>query len=125
MLLLRLCPLVPFSALNYIGGVTGISWRDFAASLVGILPMTILTVLLGASTGSLVDESEKTKGQQLWFIIIFCSGLAFGIIAIVYTWKLVRRELQSVRTKKCSFVVVGKGKCLMFIRFVVLSLLDP
>ena len=37
-LLLRLSPLIPFSALNYVLSVTAISTRAYVVALVGIIP---------------------------------------------------------------------------------------
>ncbi len=48
-LVLRLVPFVPFTALNYVAGVTAVRRRDFLlGTAVGILPATTATVALGA-----------------------------------------------------------------------------
>jgi hypothetical protein len=100
MLLLRLCPLIPFNGLNYICGITGVSLHDFTLSLVGILPSLIFTAVVGATAGTLALSSNHnsiySNSQQLGWIILICSGVAFGIIALVLTWKLVKKELQKV-----------------------------
>lgn len=93
MVLLRLCPLIPFHALNYIGGITGVSWEAFLFSLVGILPITILTVTIGATTGGLL-KSRGSEEQQLVSILLMCSGLAFLIIAVAITYYFAKKELQ-------------------------------
>lgn len=49
-LYLRLIPVVPFNALNYVAGVTGLSFRDFAAgTALGIVPGTFAYAALGGS----------------------------------------------------------------------------
>jgi uncharacterized membrane protein YdjX (TVP38/TMEM64 family) len=95
MALLRLCPLIPFHALNYIGGITAVSWESFLFSLIGILPLTILTVTIGATTGRLVlMASEGSQDQQLIHILLICSGLSFLIIAMAITYYFAKKELQ-------------------------------
>ncbi len=37
-LLLRMCPVIPFNALNYIGGITGVKWQAYTFALIGIFP---------------------------------------------------------------------------------------
>lgn len=46
---LRLVPIVPFTALNYASGLTGVRFRDYAvATVLGIIPGTAAYVALGA-----------------------------------------------------------------------------
>ena len=101
MLLLRLCPLIPFNGLNYICGITGVKLEPFVFSLVGILPFQIYTVIVGATTGSLALSSHgpehNNETQKLGWVVLIASGCAFGIVALVYTWKLVKKELRKVR----------------------------
>lgn len=48
-LLVRLIPLIPFTVINYIAGLTSIGYRSYAlGTLVGILPGTAAYVALGA-----------------------------------------------------------------------------
>lgn len=48
-LVLRLVPVVPFTALNWVAGVTAVRVRDFVlATPVGMLPTTAATVAVGA-----------------------------------------------------------------------------
>jgi len=94
MLLLRLCPFIPFSALNYIGGITGINWAEFGASIVGVLPTLVLAVSIGATTGSLVN-SDPTAEQQLITTILLGAGIAFAIIAFIIAWRFARKELET------------------------------
>ncbi len=49
-LLLRLIPLFPFNALNFILGVSSVKFKDYTlATIIGILPGTILFVYFGES----------------------------------------------------------------------------
>lgn len=67
--LLRLSPIIPFNVINYIGGVTAISFRDYAIALFGILPGTILYCFIGASAGSLVDSDDMMSGTVTYVSI--------------------------------------------------------
>ncbi len=53
-LVVRLLPVVPFAATNYCAGVTAVSARSFAlGTAVGLVPSTLLAVLLGDALGEL------------------------------------------------------------------------
>jgi uncharacterized membrane protein YdjX (TVP38/TMEM64 family) len=98
MLLLRLCPIIPFNALNYCCGITGVTLPDFTLSLVGILPFQIYTIILGATAGALelqnLKNDDLTRSQRLAFIGFIITGVIFGLVAIVYAFRLVKQELK-------------------------------
>jgi uncharacterized membrane protein YdjX (TVP38/TMEM64 family) len=101
MLLLRLCPLIPFNGLNYCCGITGVSLEDFTMGLIGILPFQVFTVIVGATTGTFalrsahnVGQDQYSSNQEIGFVILIASGCAFGLIALVYIWKVVKQELR-------------------------------
>lgn len=49
---MRLIPLLPFNALNYAAGVTGVGIRDYvSATAVGIIPGAFAFAALGSSLG--------------------------------------------------------------------------
>ena len=52
-LLLRLCPLVPFTIFNYVMGITGVSFFDYAVGGLGMLPGTLVYVFVGTTIGSI------------------------------------------------------------------------
>lgn len=96
MLLLRLCPMIPFNGLNYIGGITDVTMEEFLFSLVGMLPLTILTVVAGATTGSLVTARQQGTGTYkdytvYWVFLVL--GVVFLIIAVVITVIYAKKEL--------------------------------
>ncbi|KAL3920397.1 MAG: hypothetical protein SGILL_003285 [Bacillariaceae sp.] len=100
MVLLRMCPILPFNGLNYICGITGVSLQDFCTSLIGILPFYIFMVVLGGTAGQLSlqnlknPNAEHNSRQHVAFWILTISGIVFGLIAMVYTWRLVKAELK-------------------------------
>lgn len=78
--LLRLTPLVPFTALNYLLGLTRISLADMLLASPGMLPGTFLYVYYGRVIGDLTALAagaapEQTTGQYVL--------LAVGLVATV------------------------------------------
>jgi len=77
MILLRLSPLIPFNALDYISGISSISLRDYIIALVAILPGALVLCFLGASASSLSDRTSSTSSTTIKVISIV-SGIIFG-----------------------------------------------
>ena len=95
MVLLRLCSIIPFSALNYIGGVTGVQLSGFVCSMVGILPSQLLTVFFGATAGSLKNSSiAETEGWTASNIVWLSVTGACGVLAIFITIYFARKEIK-------------------------------
>jgi len=110
MVLLRLSPIVPFNALNYIAGVTGVQLWHYSVACVAMLPGTILYVFLGASAGSLTaisgtvdgdddddeDAEEDPSSNKAVTISVVVVGVVFGILAIAVTSYYAKQELNKV-----------------------------
>ena len=57
MLYMRLLPVFPFNVINYASGLTPIKYKDYAiASLIGMLPGTLVYVYLAASAANIKDN---------------------------------------------------------------------
>eukprot|EP00934_Nitzschia_sp_Nitz4_P000565 Nitzschia sp. Nitz4//scaffold11_size288233//244348//245244//NITZ4_000813-RA/size288233-processed-gene-0.185-mRNA-1//1//CDS//3329534191//565//frame0 len=95
MALLRLSPIIPFNALNYIAGVTAVGFWSYVWALFAILPGTLLYVFLGASAGSLADSANSGDSTTIT-IIVAVVGVVFGILAIALTSYYARMELNKV-----------------------------
>ncbi|EED86849.1 predicted protein, partial [Thalassiosira pseudonana CCMP1335] len=52
MILMRLNPLIPFGVLNYLFGISGVSWESFILAMVGVMPWHLWLICLGASANS-------------------------------------------------------------------------
>lgn len=93
MILMRLNPLIPFGVLNYLFGISGVSWESFILAMVGVMPWHLWLICLGASANSVYDESTETSVMS---IVLMGMGVAFGVIGLVITWRFARKELQKV-----------------------------
>ncbi len=94
-LLTRLSPAFPFSLLNFVYGLSAISFRDYTIGLIGILPGTILFCGLGSIAGDLArfndvlsDNSDSTH------FIIRLVGLIATLIVVWLISRAIRLALQ-------------------------------
>ena len=95
MLLLRLSPLIPFNALDYISGVTSITFRAYALALVGILPGTIMFCMVGATASSLADTNTSSE-NQLARRFSLIGGLLFAFVGVTVASYYSKIELDKV-----------------------------
>ncbi len=103
LLLLRLSPVVPFSLLNYILGITRTRLVDYVMASVGMLPGTVGYVYFGSLLSSVRDAARgATPGQNgnmraaaiYWSIL--GAGLVATVVALFLVGRAVRRELVRV-----------------------------
>lgn len=93
MALLRLSPIIPFNAINYISGVTSISLLAYSLANIAILPGTVLFVFVGASAGCITNNMGSGATVT---IISFVLGAVFAVFAIFLTSFYARRELNRI-----------------------------
>lgn len=81
---LRLIPVVPFAAINYAAGASGVRILSFAwATLAGLLPGTATVVILG--------DAFAGSGSPLLILVSVCTG-ALGLTGLVYEIRNYRRQ---------------------------------
>jgi uncharacterized membrane protein YdjX (TVP38/TMEM64 family) len=86
--LLRLTPLVPFTALNYLLGLTRLRWRDMMLAAPGMLPGTVLYVYYGHVIG---DVTAVAAGAQPPRTPAQYALLAVGLAAAaLVAWRISR-----------------------------------
>ena len=96
MILLRLSPIIPFNAINYIAGVSALKFVSYLWSLFAIIPGTVLYVFLGASASSLADSAMSDDSNSTVTIVVVVVGVVFGFLAIALTSYYARQELNKV-----------------------------
>lgn len=96
MVLLRLSPIIPFNAINYILGVTSVSLKDYVLACFAMLPGTILYTFLGSSAGSIVDSASSGSGNIQLTIFVIVLGIVFGVLGIVVTTYYAKKELKKI-----------------------------
>ncbi len=92
--LLRLTPLIPFTVLNYLLGVTRIRWRDMALASPGMLPGTVLYVYYGHVIGDVAAiaagaRPPRTAAQYAWL----AAGLVAAALVAWHVSVVARRAL--------------------------------
>jgi uncharacterized membrane protein YdjX (TVP38/TMEM64 family) len=91
--LLRLSPLIPFSASNYFYGITKVSfWPYVLVSWIGMLPGTVLYVYLGAAGKAGLDGSSTGRSPLEWSFLGL--GLVATIVVTIVITRIARRALQ-------------------------------
>lgn len=71
-LYVRLIPIIPFNALNYVAGVTGVATRDYVvATALGIIPGTFAFAALG---GSITDPTSPAFLGAVSLLIVLAVG---------------------------------------------------
>eukprot|EP00531_Pseudo-nitzschia_arenysensis_P015328 CAMPEP_0116129854 /NCGR_PEP_ID=MMETSP0329-20121206/8148_1 /TAXON_ID=697910 /ORGANISM="Pseudo-nitzschia arenysensis, Strain B593" /LENGTH=366 /DNA_ID=CAMNT_0003624153 /DNA_START=122 /DNA_END=1222 /DNA_ORIENTATION=- len=95
MVLLRLSPLIPFNALDYISGITSISLRDYAIALLAILPGAIVLCIAGASASSLSDRTSTSENSTIKIISIVV-GLVSGGYGVYLASHYSKMELDRI-----------------------------
>ena len=95
MILLRLSPLIPFNALDYISGETSISFRDYALALFAMLPGTVMFCMVGATASSLTD-TDSSPENKLAHQISLIGGLLFAVVGVSVASYYSKMELDKV-----------------------------
>ncbi|KAL3771358.1 hypothetical protein ACHAW5_000067 [Stephanodiscus triporus] len=91
-LLLRLSPIVPFNAINYIGGVTSIKLRQYTLALIGMLPGTVLYCFIGATAGGLLTGSMSGPATIASIVV----GIVLGLLAVFVVSYYAKKEFNAI-----------------------------
>jgi uncharacterized membrane protein YdjX (TVP38/TMEM64 family) len=95
-LLTRLSPLFPFNLLNFMFGITKVTFWDYMlASWIGMLPGAVLYVYIGTAAHSIAaiaaGRNETTTAEK----VIFGIGLAATALVMALLARLARKSLAS------------------------------
>lgn len=99
MILLRLSPIIPFNAINYVVSITSLKFYQYVIALLGILPGTTLYVFLGASAGSLADSATSGDNSTVTIVVVVV-GVVFGIAAVGVTSYYAKKELNRITQER-------------------------
>ena len=93
--LMRLCPLIPYNAYNYILGITSVSLKDFAIGGIGMLPGAFVYVFIGTTIGSINEAVNGEFEQSTPLLIFMIVGALSALGAIAYITCVIRRYLRA------------------------------
>ncbi|WP_320666741.1 TVP38/TMEM64 family protein [Prochlorococcus sp. MIT 1307] len=94
-LLTRLSPAFPFSLLNFVYGLSDVSFRDYTIGLIGILPGTILFCGLGSIAGDIARFNQVLSGSQDFYSsVLRLVGLLATLSVVWLVSRAARRALQ-------------------------------
>jgi uncharacterized membrane protein YdjX (TVP38/TMEM64 family) len=86
--LLRLSPVFPFNLMNYALGLTRVSFKDYLAASVGMIPGTLMSVDYGKLIGDVAAVAggvRMQRGPADWAL------LALGLLATIAVTTIVTR----------------------------------
>ena len=93
MAMLRLCPIIPFNALNHVGGITRISLEEYTFALVGVLPNIGLWVMVGATADHIRTTETDDKEEYVFYIVVMVGGIIFAMVGLFLLYRFARFEL--------------------------------
>ena len=97
-ILMRLSPFIPYSAFNYVMGVTMVPLKSYALGCVGMIPGTAAYVFIGTSaSGLLGDDSEEgeeeTSGDDMVQLIVIIVGAIATVLVVAIVSVYAKRAL--------------------------------
>ena len=93
--LLRLSPVFPFNALNYLLGLTKVRFADYLTASAGMLPGTLLYVYYGKLAGdvaALAGGAAPERGAGYYAVLTL--GLVATVVVTTVVTRTARRALQ-------------------------------
>lgn len=105
LLLLRMCPIVPFTPVNFFFGATNISLLDYGLGLFGVLPTTFGHVFIGTTLSDLEDVitgKDQSLTDNFWILVSLIVGTLFAVIAIVWITVATNRYLKVILQENMS-----------------------
>lgn len=96
---LRMTPVMPYSLLTYLSGLTSVTWWGLAGAMaIGGIPWTAVYAVVGAALADAGEEvnaaavaNDPTAAALRWI------GVAFTVVVAVWLGRIARRELMDVR----------------------------
>jgi uncharacterized membrane protein YdjX (TVP38/TMEM64 family) len=96
-LLLRLSPVVPFNALNYVLSLSNVGLGTYvAASAIGMLPATAFYVYLGSLAPTAAQLSMAGQAGGTGRTVLYVGGLLATLAVVIIATRAARRALAEV-----------------------------
>jgi len=92
-ILLRLSPIIPFSAFNYFMGLTGVSFKHYNMAHVGMIPGTLAYCFIGGTIGAIGESVGLADPVVLTVTIV---GTILAIVGMVYISIVAKREFAKI-----------------------------
>ena len=96
LIIMRICPLVPFAIQNYIMGATSMKMRQFAITGVFMLPWTGLMIFYGTTIASIQDAVEGKMNMGPFGLTAMIVGSIIAIIASIFLSCVVKKHLNKM-----------------------------
>ena len=94
--LLRLSPLVPYTLLNYVLGVSRLRLRDYLGGMTGIVPVAATYVYAGKVAGDLASLAAGAAPRGTMYYAMIAVGLAATALASIL---IIRAANRAVATR--------------------------
>ena len=91
--LLRLCPLIPFNALNYMMGLTDIQVTHYILGNVGMIPGTIVYVFVGTTISSIAEAASGTNKSTAALVLLIV-GSVLACAGIIWVSIIAKKKLK-------------------------------
>ena len=89
--LLRLSPLLPFAASNYLYGLTSVKFKPYVlGSWLGMMPGTVAYVLAGSVGKAVAEGGDALGGSKTTGLLV---ALGVTTLAMTYISRLVKKAL--------------------------------
>jgi uncharacterized membrane protein YdjX (TVP38/TMEM64 family) len=98
MFLLRLSPLVPFVLLNYALALSGVRYRHYVVTSVGMLPAIVMYVYYGKVVGDVaVVAAGVSPPRGPAYYALLAAGLVATVVAAQLVTRAARRAVEASR----------------------------
>merc|ERR1712154_257469 len=96
-ILLRLSPVIPFSAFNYFMGLTGVSFRDYNIAHGGMIPGTLAYCFIGGTLGAIGESVGFADPVVLTVTIV---GTVVALIGMIYISWVAKKEFAKIAAEQ-------------------------
>ena len=99
MLLMRICPGIPYILLNFMLGITQISLKDFIIGGLGMLPGMMIRLFIGTTLSELTKDSISFKSlvfeseNSTLFIVLGVFAILIFIAGFTYISRVTKKYI--------------------------------